>query len=81
LKVDKIDEVEETLKGLKLKDFKVYPNGDVQIFDDVDVSDLVVAFQKKKIKLLTINSSDEGVEDYYLRLIKEAEEQSAKEAK
>lgn len=81
LKVDKIDEVEETLKGLKLEDFKVYPNGDVQIFDDVDVSDLVVAFQKKKIKLLSINSSDEGVEDYYLRLIKEAEMESAKEAK
>ena len=66
---------------MKLEDFKIYPNGDVQIFDDVDVSDLVVAFQKKKIKLLSINSSDDGFEDYYLLLIKEAEMESAKEAK
>ena len=79
--VDKIDEVEAILKAMKLNDFKIYPNGDVQIFDEVDVSDLVVSFQKKKIKILSINSTDEGVEDYYLRLIREAEEKSAKEAK
>ena len=79
--VDKIDDVEAVLKAMKLNDFKIYPNGDVQIFDEVDVSDLVVSFQKKKIKILSINSTDEGVEDYYLRLIREAEEKSAKEAK
>lgn len=81
LKVDKIDGVEDVLKGLKLKDFKIYPNGDVQIFDDVDVSDLVVSFQKKKIKILSINSSDEGVEEYYLRLINSVQEDAGKEGK
>ena len=79
--VDKIDEVEEALKALKIKDFKIYPNGDVQIFDEIDVSDLVVNFQKKKIKILSINSTDEGVEDYYLKLIRSVEENADKEAK
>ena len=79
--VDKIDEVEEALKTLKIKDFKIYPNGDVQIFDEIDVSDLVVNFQKKKIKILSINSTDEGVEDYYLKLIRSVEENADKEAK
>ena len=80
IKVDNTEEAEKALNEMKIKDFKVYPNGDVQIFDDIDVSDLAVTFQKKKIKLLSINTTDEGVEDYYLRLIKSVDE-NAQEAK
>ncbi len=81
LKVDNVEEADKALHSMKLKDFKVYPNGDAQIFDDVDVSELVVNFQKKKIKILAINSSDEGVEEYYLRLINSVEENANKEGK
>ena len=80
IKVDNTEEAEKALNEMKIKDFKAYPNGDVQIFDDIDVSDLAVTFQKKKIKLLSINTTDEGVEDYYLRLIKSVDE-NAQEAK
>ncbi len=81
LKVDNVEEADKALHEMKLKDFKIYPNGDAQIFDDVDVSDLVVNFQKKKIKILAINSSYEGVEGYYLRLINSVEENANKEGK
>ena len=81
LKVDNVEEAQKVLEAMKLKDFKVYPNGDAQIFDEVDVGDLVVNFQKNKIKILAINSSDEGVEEYYLRLINSVQEDSNKEGK
>ena len=69
IKVDKIEGIEEQLKSLKLNDYKIYPNGDVQIFDEVDIGELISNLHKKKVKILAVNSSDEGVEDYYLKLI------------
>lgn len=81
LKVDNVEEAQKVLEAMKLKDFKVYPNGDAQIFDEIDVGDLVVNFQKNKIKILAINSSDEGVEEYYLRLINSVQEDASKEGK
>ena len=71
IKVDDIANIEKELKTAKVKDYKVYPNGDVQVFDDVDIGELVSDLYKKGVKILAINSSDEGVEDYYLNLIKE----------
>ena len=71
IKVDDITNIEKELKSAKVKDYKIYPNGDVQIFDDVDIGELVSNLYKKGVKILAINSSDEGVEDYYLNLIKE----------
>ena len=69
IKVDKIEGIEEELKSLKLKDYKIYPNGDAQIFDEVDIGELISNLHMKKVKILAVNSSDEGVEDYYLKLI------------
>ena len=69
VRVNDIKDIETALKDLKIKDYKAYPNGNVQIFDDVDIAEVVIAINKKKIKILSINSSDEGVEDYYLNLI------------
>ena len=71
IKVDDIANIEKELKSANVKDYKVYPNGDVQVFDDVDIGELVSNLYKKGVKILAINSSDEGVEDYYLNLIKE----------
>lgn len=71
IKVEELDTIEKTLKGLKIKDFKIYPNGDVIIFDDVDIAAFVADLHKKGVKIISIKSSEENVEDYYLKLIKE----------
>ena len=72
LKVDDINKAEAALKGLKLSDYHVYPNGDIKIYDNVKISDLVSYFSSKEINILGINSAEESVEEYYLSLIKEA---------
>ena len=73
LRVDNIEKAEALLKKLKIQDYKVSPNGDVRIFDNVGIADTVIAFNKEGIAIIGINSSDESVEEYYLNLIKEAE--------
>ena len=73
LRVDNIEKAEALLKKLKVQDYKVSPNGDVRIFDNVGIADTVIAFNKEGIAIIGINSSDESVEEYYLNLIKEAE--------
>ncbi len=67
--VDDIKTIEKELKALKLKDYKIYPNGDVQIFDEIDIGEFIYHLYKAKVKILAVKSSDEGVEDYYLNLI------------
>ena len=71
IKVEKTDGIEKVLSGLKVKDFKVFPNGDVKIYDDVEIGQIISELHGKKVKILAVNSSEENVEDYYLNLIKE----------
>ena len=71
--VDKLDEAKALIKKLKLKDVKVYPSGEIKIYDDVDIADIVSQFNKAKIKITAIHSSEESVEEYYLNLVKEGE--------
>ena len=71
VKVSDVAKAESVLKDLKIKDYKAYPSGDVKIFENVVINDLVVAFTKEGITVLGINSQEESVEDYYLNLIKE----------
>ena len=73
IKVDNIEKAEALLKKLKTKEYKISPNGEVRIFDNVSIADTVAAFAKDGINIIGINSSDESVEEYYLNLIKEAE--------
>ena len=70
-KVDDVHKAEEVIKALSIKDYKVYPNGDIKIFEGVKINELMVAFDKKGVNVVAINSADESVEDYYLNLIKE----------
>ena len=71
IKVEDFETIEKTIKGLKIKDYKVYSNGDVVIYDDVEIASFVADLHKKGVKILSIKSSEENVEDYYLNLIKE----------
>ena len=73
IKVDKIEAAEAAIKGLGIKDYKVFPNGDIKVYDNVQITDVVTALSTHGVAVLGINSSDESVEDYYLNLIKEKE--------
>ena len=73
IKVNDVDASEALIKKLKIKDYKISPNGDVNIYDNVKIKDMVSAFADANIDILGINSSDESVEEYYLNLIKERE--------
>ena len=69
LKLDSVKDIESILAKLKVKDFKVYPNGDVKVYDEVDIGAFVSDLHKNNVKILAIRSSDESVEEYYLNLI------------
>ena len=73
LKVDNIEKAEALLQKMNIKEYKAFPNGDIKIDENVDISNTVAAFAKEGINVLGINSSEESVEDYYLNLIKEAD--------
>ena len=54
IKVDDIANIEKELKTAKVKDYKVYPNGDVQVFDDVDIGELVSNLYKKGVAIRSL---------------------------
>ena len=73
VKIDNLSKAEEVIKKLNIKEYKVSSNGDIKIFDNVKINDVVVAFDKNGVNVVAINSADESVEDYYLNLIREVE--------
>ena len=69
--VDNPAKGKEIFSKLGLKDFTVSSNGDIKIYDEnVKIYDVVNALEKGKLELLSINSSEESVEEYYLNLVK-----------
>lgn len=72
LKVDNVEEAEKILKALNVHDYKTSSNGEIKILENVKVNDIVLELNKANVAILSINSSEESVEDYYLNLIKEA---------
>ena len=73
IKVNDVTKAKKVLDDMKIKDYKISPNGDVKIFDNVKISETVLNFSKNDVDIIAINSADESVEDYYLNLIKEAQ--------
>ena len=69
IKVEDPTKVEEVLVNFGIKDMKVSPNGDINIYDEVSIGEVVTYLVKNKIDILAINSSDESVEEYYLNLV------------
>lgn len=72
LTVSDISKVEKVAKNLKLKEYDTFPNGLIRIYDHVSISDAVIAFSKAGLEIISINSSEGSVEDYYLNLVKGA---------
>ena len=71
VKVSDVAKAEAVLAKLNINDYKVFPSGDIKIFENVAINDLVVALTNGGVTVLGINSQEESVEDYYLSLIKE----------
>ena len=71
VKVSDVSKTEAILNKLNIKDYKAFPSGDVKIYENIAINDLVVALSNEGITVLGINSQEESVEDYYLNLIKE----------
>jgi len=71
VKVDNIEKAEKALKGLGICDYKVSTNGEIQIYDNVKIKDVMACLDAADVSISAINSSEESVEEYYLNLIKE----------
>ena len=71
VKVDKLEEAEKALKQLNIHDYKVSPSGEIQIYDNVKIQDVMACLVGAGVNISAINSAEESVEDYYLNLIKE----------
>ena len=71
LKISDINNGEKIIKKLGIKDYEISSNGDLRIYDNVRIPDVVRKLDENKIDIIGINSKDESVEDYYLNLIKE----------
>lgn len=71
IKVDNLDNIDSVFAKGNIKDYKISSNGDIQVYDEIDIIDLVKIIDKSRLKILAINSRDESVEEYYLNLIKE----------
>ena len=72
IRVNDIAKLEKVLKAQKLTNYKVFPNGDVKIYDEIDIGSFISSLHDNKIKVTFAQSNEESVEDYYLNLIKEA---------
>lgn len=71
VKVDNIEKAEKALKGLDIHDYKVSTNGEIQIYDNVKIKDVMACLDAADVSISAINSSEESVEEYYLNLVKE----------
>ena len=73
VKVDNVNRAEEVIRSLNIHDYKAFPNGDVKIYENVQINSIVNALSTANVMVLGINSSEESVEEYYLNLVKERE--------
>ena len=71
VKVDKLEEAEKAIKQLGIHDYKVSSNGEIKIYDNVKIKDVMACLDAANINISAINSAEESVEEYYLNLIKE----------
>ena len=72
IKVNDPLKAEETLKKNNISDLKTSTTGEIKIYDNIKIVDLVNIIDKAGIEILAIDSDDVSVEDYYLNLVKEA---------
>ncbi len=72
LKLNDYSKTNVVFSKLNIKDYKLSSNGEIQIFDDVSINDIVISFANAKVTITSISTIEESVEDYYLKLVKAA---------
>lgn len=72
LKLNDYSKTNDVFSKLNIKDYKLSSNGEIQIFDDVSINDIVTTFDKAKVAITSLSTIEESVEDYYLKLVKGA---------
>ena len=68
--VDDVAKAKETLAKLKCTNYESFTNGEIRIYDEVETKKVVKALVTNDVEVLSVNSNDQSVEDYYLNLIK-----------
>ena len=68
--VDNPAKAEEIIKKSKISDYAISTNGEIRIYDEIDIGGFVASLHENGIKVLSIRSNEESVEEYYLNLIK-----------
>lgn len=72
LKLNDYSKTNVVFSKLNIKDYKLSSNGEIQIFDDVSINDIVTSFANAKVTITSISTIEESVEDYYLKIVKGA---------
>ncbi len=68
LKVSNLDECVNILYNIGYTELKVI-NNHVIILGDYDIEKIVISLAQNNIKIISIKSNEEGIEEYYLRLM------------
>ena len=68
--VNDTSKIDKIFNEMKIKDYKVSPNGLIKVYDQVEINPLIINLDKYGLKILSISTSDESIEDYYLNLVR-----------
>ena len=68
--VNDASKIDKIFNEMKIKDYKVSPNGLIKVYDQVEINPLIINLDKYGLKILSISTSDESIEDYYLNLVR-----------
>ena len=68
IKYSPLGDLETVLKEIGIKDYQILTDS-VRIFDEIDVTDLLVSIKKKGLKIDNVKTADVDIEEYYLNLI------------
>ena len=62
--VDDLNKAVEVMKELKIKEYAVSPSGEIKVYDDIDIASFVTSLHQNKIKVTSIKSKEESIEEY-----------------
>lgn len=68
IRVSNVKALEEVLKDNKIVNYKIFDDK-VNIYDNIQINDLLKVIINNNINIKSINVVEDGIEDYYLRLL------------
>ena len=70
----KIDDINENIiEKLNLQDYRIEGNS-LFVYDQIDINLIMRVFVSEDIELESITSSSESIEDYYFKIMREAQQ-------